>query len=69
MIQEKWVVAATAPDQLTAEMWQQELIYAQIPAMVEPEETSSRRGVPPPPCKVLVPEPLLEQAKEVIGED
>jgi len=68
MIEEKWVVAATAPDELTAEIWRQELIYAEIPALVEPEDNASHREASPPPCQVLVPAPLLEKAKDIIGE-
>lgn len=65
MSETKWVTVATAPDQLTAEMWRAMLAMAEIPAVVE--DAPSYLGVSALPCRVVVPAPLLGKAKEVIG--
>ena len=60
-----WELLATAPDQLTAEMWKELLEGEGIPALV-PEATFSFLGPSPVPCRLLVPEHRLEEAKAVL---
>ena len=64
----KWVVAATAPDHLTAEMWRELLVNAQVPARLRSGDVSSFLGVSAQPCRVLVPEHLSAQALAVLEE-
>ena len=52
----KWMVVATAPDQLTAEMWVGLLTGASIPARMRAGDVSSFLGVSNRPCRVLVPD-------------
>ncbi len=59
----EWIEVATAPDQLTAEMWVELLRNAGIPAMVKPKDTASYLGVSPMPCRVIVPEEQLKEAQ------
>ena len=65
----KLVHAATAPDQLTAEMWCELLKNEGVPAMVEPKDVITYYlGVSFIPCRILVPEDRLEEAKEILGQ-
>jgi len=64
-----WVHLATAPDQLTAEMWVALLHDAGIPAMIRPSDAVSYLGVSAFGCRVQVPEEDLDEAREVLGED
>ncbi|MBI4297001.1 MAG: DUF2007 domain-containing protein [Chloroflexi bacterium] len=60
-----WVTLTTAPDQLTAGMWAGLLQEEDIPALVEPE-TFSFLGPSPYPCRVLVPQARLEEARAIL---
>ena len=62
------VYLATAPDEMTAEIWVARLQEAGIPAMIRPGDAVSFLGTSPMPCRVLVGEPYLEQARELLGE-
>ena len=62
----KWVHFATAPDQLTAELWVAILRDAGIAAMVRPSDAASYLGVAAFGCRVQVAEEDLERAKEVL---
>ncbi|MBI2909859.1 MAG: DUF2007 domain-containing protein [Chloroflexi bacterium] len=64
----KWVVLATAPDQLSAEMWQDRLREEGIPAMIKPGDVTSFLGVTSVPCRVMVPEDRLGEAQEMLAE-
>jgi len=64
----KLVHATTAPNQLTAEMWRDLLISEGIPAMLEPRDAVSFLGVSYIPCRILVPEDRLEEAREILRE-
>jgi hypothetical protein len=62
-----WVVLTTAPDQVTAEMWQDILNQEGIPAMINPEDNVSFLGVSNFPCRIMVPPAELERAQEVLA--
>jgi hypothetical protein len=64
----KWEYLATAPDQLTAEMWQELLQNEGISAMLQPRDAISFLGVSSMPCRLIVPEDLLNRAKEILSE-
>ncbi len=59
----KWIVVATAPDQLTAEAWLELLRRNGIPATLRPGDTVSFLGVTALPCRVLVPENYATEAR------
>ena len=63
----KWVCAATAPDQLVAEMWRELLVGQGIAAVVRSGDTASYLGVSAYPCRVLVRERDLDRAKGVLA--
>ncbi len=63
----KWVVLTTAPDQLTAEMWQDILLQQGIPAMINPQDAVSFLGVSTFPCRIMVAPDHLKQAKEILA--
>ncbi len=64
----KWEYLVTAPDQLTAEMWRELLQNEGIPAMLQPRDAISFLGVSSMPCRLIVPEDVLNRAKEVLSE-
>ncbi len=63
----KWKLLTVAPDQLTAEMWQEMLAREGIPAAVNPGDTASFMGVSPLPCRLMVAEEYLERAKQILA--
>lgn len=63
----KWVVLTAAPDQLTAEMWQDILRKQGVKAMVNPEDAVSFLGVSAFPCRIMVAPADLERAREIIA--
>ena len=63
----KWVCAATAPDQLVAEMWRELLVGQGIAAVVRSGDTASYLGVSAYPCRVLVRERDLDSSKRVLA--
>jgi hypothetical protein len=63
----RWVVLTTAPDQLTAEMWQDILNQQGIPAVINPEDSVSFLGVSNFPCRLMVPPAELERAREILA--
>ena len=64
-----WVHLATAPDQLTGEMWVAILRDAGVSAMIRPSDAVSFLGVAAMGCRVQVRQEDLERAREVLGED
>ena len=64
----QWVTAATAPDQLTGEIWRQLLQQESIPSMLEPHDTISFLGVSLSPVRVLVPLEIVARAREVLAD-
>ena len=65
----KLVVAATAPTQTQAEIWQNMLKEAGIVATVHPGDAlmPSYLGLSPNPCRVMVSGDDLESAQEVLA--
>jgi len=63
----RWIVVTTAPDQLTAEMWQDILRQQGIPAMVNPADAVSFLGVSTFPCRIMVAPGYLKQAREILA--
>lgn len=61
-----WVVVATAPDQLSAEIWVGLLEAAGVPAMVNPADAVSFLGVTGAGCRVMVPSERLEAARDLL---
>jgi hypothetical protein len=64
-----WVVAAVAPDQLTAEMWVELLRNAGVPALIQPSDAVSFLGTSPLSCRVQVPEERLVEARMVLTRE
>jgi hypothetical protein len=64
----RWVHLATAPDQITAEIWIDILKEAGIRAMIRASDAVSFLGVSPYSCRVLVPEPDLARALELLPD-
>lgn len=64
---EHWVPVATAPDQLTAEMWQQVLLQEGIPSMLDPHDAISFLGVASTPVRLMVPEGMVAEAGEALA--
>ena len=61
-----WAFLATAPDQLTAEMWVARLTDEGIAAMIRPSDAVSFLGVAGFGCRVLVRARDLDHAREVL---
>ena len=64
----KWELLTTAPDQLTAEMWAEILHNEGIPARIKPEDAVSFLGVSAMPCRLLVPEGRVAEARAVLAQ-
>ena len=65
---ERWVYLTTAPDQITAEMWSELLRNEEIPAMVRAGDTTSFLGISNAPCRLMVLEGRLEEARRTLHE-
>ncbi len=63
----RWVIIATAPDQMTAEMWSELLRADGVPAQVRASDTSSFLGVSFLPCRVMVPQGHEAEAIAVLS--
>ncbi len=63
----KWEVAGVAPDQITAEIWCDILFQEGFTAMIEPRDAISFMGVSALPCRVMVPEDMAEEARNILG--
>ena len=63
----KLVAAATAPNQIQAEIWRDMLIESGMRAAVHPGDTSTFLGLSPKPCRIMVAEEDLESAKEALA--
>ncbi len=63
-----WALVATAPDQLSAEMWQELLEQEGIPSLLEPAGTFSFLGPSTSPCRILVPEEKVADARAVLAD-
>jgi hypothetical protein len=65
---QRWVHLATAPDQLTAEMWVELLRGQGIAAMINARDAVSFLGVSSMACQVLVPRENLAEAVQVLRQ-
>lgn len=65
----EWKSVATAPDQLTAEMWCELLRNEDIPAMVKPSDAVSFLGVRAAACRVLVPDDRHDEAAAILRRE
>jgi len=63
-----WTVVATAPDQMTAEMWSELLRNQGIPSRLHPGDVSGFLGVSPHSVRVLVPEGDSHKAREYMND-
>ena len=63
-----WVHLATAPDQITAEIWVSLLRDSGVRAMIRPSDAVSFLGVSAYGCRVQVPESELARALDVLPE-
>ncbi len=61
-----WVVFATAPDQLTAEMWQDLLSQANIRCQLRAGDISGFLGVSASPVRLVTPQEDAEIARDAI---
>lgn len=64
----RWLGLATAPDQLTAEMWRDFLVAGGVPAMLDPRDISSFLGLRAAPVRVLVREGDEGEARAILGD-
>jgi hypothetical protein len=64
----QWAPVATAPDQLTAEMWQQLMRQEAIPSMLAPQDTMSFLGVTANPVRLMVPQTMLARAEALLAD-
>ena len=64
-----WTYLITAPDQLVAEMWSELLSSYGVRAAVRPGDTQSFLGVSAYPCRILVDEPDLARARELMKSE
>jgi len=63
---ERWLLLATAPDQLTAEIWKDILLQQGVPAIINPQDTISFMGVSSFPCRIMVAYGYRKQAQEIL---
>ena len=66
---QRWVHVATAPDQLSAEMWVELLGGQGIPAMIMAQDTTSFLGLSGMGCRVVVPRENLAEATQVLQQE
>ena len=65
----RWVTLVTAPDQLAAEMWSELLNQHGIPTLVRAGDTSSFLGVSAYPCRILVDDGYLDEARRFLTDE
>ncbi len=63
---ERWVEFATAPDQLTAEVWRGLINNEGCPCTVKPDGISFL-GVSPMPVRLMTKEGYEEEAREILS--
>ena len=62
----KWVVFATAPDQIMAEIWVQLVRSEGIPCRLQPGDTTNFLGVSATPVRLMTLETDAERAAQVL---
>ncbi len=65
---DRLVYLTTAPNQITAEMWQELLRSENVTVIMRAGDTASFLRVTGAPCRMLVSEELLEEARRVLEE-
>ena len=65
---DEWVHLATAPDQITAEIWIEALRDQGIAARMHPSDAVSFLGIAGHGCRIQVPAEDLERAQELVPE-
>jgi len=64
----KWAVFATAPDQLTAEMWRDIVRQAGIACELRAGDTASYLGLSQIPVRLITPEPERDRARSALSD-
>ena len=62
----KWVVFATAPDQIMAEIWVQLVRSEGIPCRLQPGDTTNFLGVSAAPVRLMTLEAEADRAAQVL---
>ena len=62
----KWVVFATAPDQIMAEIWVQLVRAEGIPCRLQPGDTTNFLGVSAAPVRLMTLESEVERAAQAL---
>ena len=62
----KWVVFATAPDQIMAEIWVQLIRAEGIPCRLQPGDTTNFLGVSAAPVRLMTLESEVERAVQAL---
>ena len=62
----KWVIFATAPDQIMAEIWVQLVRSEGIPCRLQPGDTTNFLGVSATPVRLMTLEAEAERAAQVL---
>ena len=62
----KWIVFATAPDQIMAEMWVQLVRSEGIPCRLQPGDITNFLGVSATPVRLMTLESDAERAAQVL---
>ena len=62
----KWVVFATAPDQIMAEIWVQLVRAEGIPCRLQPGDTTNFLGVSAAPVRLMTLETDAQRAAQVL---
>ncbi len=65
---DRLVYLTTAPDQITAEMWRELLRSEDVTVVIRFGDTASFLGVTGAPCRMLVSENRLEEARRVLED-
>ena len=69
----KWVVLATAPDQLTAEMWLELITQSGVQCHIRPGDTTGFLGISAHPVRIVTREEDVDRARRLlqqgIGQD
>ena len=60
------MLLVAAPDQLTAEIWKDILVHEGVPAVINPADTMNIMGISSLPCRIMVLEEYLRQAREIL---
>jgi hypothetical protein len=63
----KWVVVASAPDQLSAEIWRDIVRQTGIDCELRPGDTASFLGVSQVPVRLMAPEPERDRVRGTLA--